>query len=255
VMFAFGGIEIIGITASEAKDPAKVLPKAINAVPIRILLFYVLTLLVLMAIYPWNSIGQNGSPFVEIFSNLGISSAANVLNVVVITAAISAINSDIFGAGRMMYGMAQEGQAPKSFTRLTGNGVPWMTVLVMSIALLLGVVLNYLIPKQVFMIIASIATFATVWVWLMILLSQIAMRRTLTPQEVSKLSFPVPWWPVAPALATIFMLFVIGLLGYFEDSRIALYVGLVWVAFLTLAYWLWVRKKGGGSPVTSSPQY
>ena len=111
VMFAFGGIEIIGITASEAKDPAKVLPKAINAVPVRILLFYVLTLTVLMAIYPWNSIGQNGSPFVEIFSNLGISSAANVLNVVVITAAISAINSDIFGAGRMMYGMAQDGRA------------------------------------------------------------------------------------------------------------------------------------------------
>lgn len=154
-----------------------------------------------------------------------------------------------------MYGMAQDGQAPKSFSKLTSSGVPWMTVLVMSVALLLGVVLNYLIPKQVFMIIASIATFATVWVWLMILLSQIAMRRTLSPQEVSQLSFPVPWWPVAPALATIFMLFVIGLLGYFEDSRIALYVGLVWVAFLTLAYWLWVRKKGGGSPVTTSPQY
>ena len=159
------------------------LPKAINAVPVRILLFYVLTLTVLMAIYPWNSIGQNGSPFVEIFSNLGISSAANVLNVVVITAAISAINSDIFGAGRMMYGMAQDGQAPRSFTKLTAGGVPWMTVLVMSIALLLAVVLNYLIPEKVFMIIASIATFATVWVWLMILLSQIVMRRTLSPEK------------------------------------------------------------------------
>lgn len=95
VMFAFGGIEIIGVTASEAKDPEKVLPRAINTVPVRILLFYVLTLFVLMAIYPWNSIGQNGSPFVEIFSSLGISSAANILNLVVITAAISAINSDI----------------------------------------------------------------------------------------------------------------------------------------------------------------
>jgi histidine transporter len=253
-MFAFGGIEIIGITASEAKDPAKVLPKAINAVPVRILLFYVLTLLVLMSIYPWNSIGQNGSPFVEIFSHMGISSAANVLNVVVITAAISAINSDIFGAGRMMYGMAQDGQAPKAFTKLTGNGVPWMTVLVMSIALLLAVVLNYLIPKQIFIIIASIATFATVWVWLMILLSQIAMRRTLTKDEVAKLSFPVPWWPVAPALATAFMVFVIGLLGYFEESRIALYVGLVWVAFLTLAYTLWVRKKGGETPAVVSTE-
>ena len=230
------------------------LPKAINAVPVRILLFYVLTLTVLMAIYPWNSIGQNGSPFVEIFSNLGISSAANVLNVVVITAAISAINSDIFGAGRMMYGMAQDGQAPRSFTKLTASGVPWMTVLVMSIALLLAVVLNYLIPQKVFMIIASIATFATVWVWLMILLSQIVMRRTLSPEETRQLSFPVPWWPVAPALATAFMAFVIGLLGYFEESRIALYVGLVWIALLTVAYWLWVRKKGGGSPVSAATQ-
>ncbi len=109
--------------------------------------------------------------------------------------------------------------------------------------LLLAVVLNYLIPEKVFMIIASIATFATVWVWLMILLSQIVMRRTLSPEETRQLSFPVPWWPVAPALATAFMAFVIGLLGYFEESRIALYVGLVWIAFLTAAYWLWVRKR------------
>ncbi|PVZ85704.1 proline-specific permease ProY [Serratia sp. S1B] len=254
VMFAFGGIEIIGITASEAKNPTQVLPKAINSVPIRILLFYVLTLLVLMSIYPWNSIGQNGSPFVEIFSHMGISSAAHVLNVVVITAAISAINSDIFGAGRMMYGLAQDGQAPKVFTRLTKNGVPWMTVLVMCLALLLAVVLNYVVPKQIFMIIASIATFATVWVWLMILLSQIAMRRTLSKEQTSQLSFPVPWWPIAPALATAFMVFVIGLLGYFEASRIALYVGLVWVAGLTLTYWLWVRKKDNGATMAATTE-
>lgn len=242
VMFAFGGIEIIGVTASEARDPAKVIPKAINTVPVRILLFYVLTLMVLMAIYPWNSIGQHGSPFVEIFKSLGISSAAHVLNVVVITAAISAINSDIFGAGRMMYGMAQDGQAPKCFTKLTAGGVPWMTVLVMAIALLTGVVLNYLIPEKVFLIIASIATFATVWVWLMILLSQAAMRRQMSKEEAATLKFPVPFWPLAPALTIAFMAFVIALLGYFEDSRVALAVGVVWMAFLTLAWWMWVRK-------------
>lgn len=215
VMFAFGGIEIIGVTASEAKDPEKVLPRAINTVPVRILLFYVLTLFVLMAIYPWNSIGQNGSPFVEIFSSLGISSAANILNLVVITAAISAINSDIYGAGRMMYGLAQEGLAPKCFSRLTRNGVPWMTILVMAIALLLGVVLNYLIPKNVFLIIASIATFATVWVWLMILISQVAMRRSMSKENVARLAFPVPFWPVAPMFTIIFMAFIIAVLGYF----------------------------------------
>ncbi|WP_145561739.1 amino acid permease [Yersinia aldovae] len=242
VMFAFGGIEIIGVTASEAKNPEKVLPRAINTVPVRILLFYVLTLFVLMAIYPWNSIGQNGSPFVEIFSSLGISSAANILNLVVITAAISAINSDIYGAGRMMYGMAQEGLAPKCFSRLTRNGVPWMTILVMAIALLCGVVLNYLIPKNVFLIIASIATFATVWVWLMILISQVAMRRSMSKENIAKLTFPVPFWPVAPILTIIFMAFIIAVLGYFPDTRIAMYVGVAWVVLMTLAWWVWVRK-------------
>ncbi len=99
------------------------------------------------------------------------------------------------------------------------------------------------------MIIASIATFATVWVWLMILLSQIVMRRTLSPEETRQLSFPVPWWPVAPALATAFMAFVIGLLGYFEGAASRCTSRLVWIALLTVAYWLWVQK-GGGSPVT-----
>lgn len=195
VMFAFGGIEIIGITAGEAKDPQRSLPQAINAVPLRILLFYVLTLFVLMCIYPWPQIGTQGSPFVQIFDNLGIASAATILNIVVISAAVSAINSDIFGAGRMMYGLARDGQAPASFARLSRHGVPWMTVLVMGIALLGGVLLNYLIPKDVFLLIASLATFATVWVWLMILLTQVAMRRSMNRDEAAQLKFAVPFWP------------------------------------------------------------
>ncbi|MGY4637651.1 amino acid permease [Pseudomonas sp. TE24901] len=245
VMFAFGGIEIIGITAGEAKDPQRVIPKAINAVPLRILLFYVLTLFVLMAIYPWPQIGSQGSPFVQIFSNLGIGSAATILNIVVISAAVSAINSDIFGAGRMMYGLAQQGQAPKGFAQLSRHGVPWMTVVVMGAALLGGVVLNYLIPENVFLLIASIATFATVWVWLMILFTQVAMRRSMTAEQIAELKFPVPFWPYAPAAAIVFMLFVFGVLGYFPDTQAALLVGAVWIVLLVVAYLLWVKPAAG----------
>ncbi|NMX56963.1 amino acid permease [Pseudomonas sp. WS 5532] len=254
VMFAFGGIEIIGITAGEAKDPQRVIPKAINAVPLRILLFYVLTLFVLMAIYPWPQIGSQGSPFVQIFSNLGIGSAATILNIVVISAAVSAINSDIFGAGRMMYGLAQQGQAPKGFAQLSKQGVPWMTVLVMGASLLGGVVLNYLIPENVFLLIASIATFATVWVWLMILFTQVAMRRSMTKAQVAELKFPVPFWPYAPAAAIVFMLFVFGVLGYFPDTQAALLVGAVWIVLLVLAYLLWVKPAAGqGAKVHYDP--
>jgi len=245
VMFAFGGIEIIGITAGEAKDPQRVIPKAINAVPLRILLFYVLTLFVLMAIYPWPQIGSQGSPFVQIFSNLGIGSAATILNIVVISAAVSAINSDIFGAGRMMYGLAQQGQAPKGFAQLSSQGVPWMTVVVMGAALLGGVVLNYLIPENVFLVIASIATFATVWVWLMILVTQVAMRRSMTREQIAELKFPVPFWPYAPAAAIVFMLFIFGVLGYFPDTQAALMVGAVWIVLLVVAYLLWVKPAAG----------
>lgn len=243
VMFAFGGIEIIGITAGEAKDPKRSLPAAINAVPLRILLFYVLTLFVVMCLFPWTQIGTQGSPFVQIFSNLGLSQAATVLNIVVISAAVSAINSDVFGAGRIMYGMARDGQAPAAFARLSSQGVPWMTAVVMGVTLLAGVVLNYLIPDDLFLLIASVATFATVWVWLMILLTQVAMRRSMSADEVSTLQFPVPFWPWGPALAIVFMVFIFGVLGWFPASRTALLVGAVWVALLVIAYYIWVRPK------------
>ncbi|MHC8337080.1 amino acid permease [Pseudomonas sp. HLT2-19-2] len=256
VMFAFGGIEIIGVTAGEAKDPQHVLPRAINAVPLRILLFYVLTMFVLMSIFPWQQIGSQGSPFVQIFDNLGISSAATVLNIVVISAAISAINSDIFGAGRMMYGLALQGHAPKGFARLSRNGVPWLTVVVMSSALLLGVLLNYLIPENVFLLIASIATFATVWVWLMILFTQVAMRRSMSAEQVAQLKFPVPFWPYAPMAAIAFMLFIFGVLGYFPDTQAALIVGVVWIVLLVLAYLTWVKPAAGKAvPVEQEPSF
>ncbi|WP_296232788.1 amino acid permease [Pseudomonas sp. UBA4617] len=253
VMFAFGGIEIIGVTAGEAKDPQRVIPKAINAVPLRILLFYVLTLLVLMCLYPWPQIGSQGSPFVQIFSNLGIGSAAAVLNIVVISAAISAINSDIFGAGRMMYGLAQQGHAPRGFGKLSKHGVPWMTVLVMGAALLIGVLLNYLIPENVFLLIASIATFATVWVWLMILLTQVAMRRGMSRDQVARLQFPVPFWPYGPAMAIAFMVFIFGVLGYYPDTQAALLVGVLWVVFLVASYLLWCKPRAGQGQPAAEP--
>lgn len=177
-----------------------------------------------------------------IFDGLGIPAAATILNIIVISASISAINSDIFGAGRMMYGMSKEGLAPKSFQRIASNGVPWMTVVVMGGALLAAVVLNYLIPEQVFVLIASLAAFATVWVWLMILLSHFAMRRGLSAEERSQIAFPIPFWPVAPLLTLLFMGLVIAVLGMFAETRMALIAGLVWLGLLTVVWYARVRK-------------
>lgn len=236
VMFAFGGTEIIGITAGEAKDPARTIPRAVNTVPVRIILFYVLTLAVIMALYPWRSIDSNSSPFVQIFEGLGFTSAATVLNLVVVTAALSAINSDIFAAGRMIYGMAQRGQAPAVMRRVSRNGVPWMTVVVMTVALLVGVVLSYAIEERVFVIIASVATFATIFVWLMILLAHFRFRAQQHHGEASVADFPVPGWPYLQVFATGFLMFVVLLLGFGADTRVALIVGAAWLLVLVGAF-------------------
>ncbi|NNS06522.1 proline-specific permease ProY [Erwinia sp. JH02] len=242
VMFAFGGIEIIGITAGEAKDPQVSIPLAINTVPLRILVFYVGTLFVIMSIYPWNLVGTNGSPFVLTFQNLGIAAAATILNFVVITASLSAINSDVFGVGRMLHGMAEQGHAPKVFASVSRRGVPWVTVLAMMMAMLVAVYLNYLMPEKVFLVIASLATFATVWVWIMILFSQIGFRRTLTPEQQKALKFSLPGGTATAVVGILFLMFVIGLIGYFPDTRISLYVGMGWILLL-LVSWQWVKRK------------
>lgn len=242
VMFAYGGIEIIGITAGEAKNPAESIPRAINSVPMRILVFYVGTLFVIMSIYPWNQVGTAGSPFVLTFQHLGIAAAASILNFVVLTASLSAINSDVFGVGRMLHGMAEQGHAPKMFMKVSDRGTPWVTVVVMMIAMLIAVYLNYLMPEKVFLVIASLATFATVWVWIMILLSQIAFRRKIGKEAASKLQFAVPGGIWTALAGVLFLGFIIALIGYFPDTRISLYVGLVWIVLLLAGYKL-VRKR------------
>ncbi|MBA0205055.1 proline-specific permease ProY [Pectobacterium aroidearum] len=242
VMFAYGGVEIIGITAGEAKDPQKSIPRAINSVPWRILVFYVGTLFVIMSIYPWNQVGTNGSPFVLTFQHMGITAAAGILNFVVITASLSAINSDVFGVGRMLHGMAEQGHAPKVFSRISKRGIPWVTVVVMMMALLVAVYLNYIMPGKVFLVIASLATFATVWVWIMILFSQIAFRRRLSPDEVKALAFPLRGGIATSVFGIIFLFFIIGLIGYFPDTRVSLYVGIIWIVLLLVGY-VWKKKR------------
>ncbi|MEV7236449.1 amino acid permease [Streptomyces sp. NPDC051020] len=254
VMFAFGGTEIIGVTAGEAQDPEKTIPSAVNTIPLRIVLFYVLTIAVIMSLNPWQNVDAAGSPFVQIFVGLGIKSAATVLNLVVITAALSAINSDIFAAGRIMYGMAERGQAPAALRRVSRNGAPWLTVVIMMGALLLGVLLNYLMPENVFVIIASIATFATVWVWMMILMAQVAARRKMSPQEQAALKYPAPFWPYGQIIAIAFMIGVLGLLAFSDSTRVALIVGAVWLALLSGVYFLWARPRGARTDLAEASE-
>lgn len=237
VVFAFGGIEIIGMAVMEVQNPHQTISKAINSTPVRILLFYIMTLTILMSLYPWNKIGLMDSPFVSIFENLGISSAANILNIVVVTAAISAMNSGMYGACRMIHGLSQEGYALKKFQYLSKNGVPIFVILLIFIIFLLGVILNYFYHEGLFFLIAAMATFATVFVWLMILLSQIFMRLKISKEEQGGLKFPIPFWPIGSIFSILFMVFIFVLLWFFDDTRPVLIVGFSWIIWLIICFY------------------
>ena len=238
VMFAYLGVEMIGLTAGEAKNPQKTIPNAIGSVFWRILLFYVGALFVILSIYPWNEIGTQGSPFVMTFERLGIKTAAGIINFVVITAALSSCNGGIFSTGRMLYSLAQNGQAPATFGTTSSNGVPRKALLLSIFALLLGVLANYLVPDKVFVWVTSIATFGAIWTWVMILLAQLKFRKSLSPAEQKALKYRMWLYPVSSYLALAFLVLVVGLMAYFPDTRVALYVGPVFLVFLTVLFYV-----------------
>ncbi|WP_391209926.1 amino acid permease [Psychrobacillus sp. L4] len=237
VMFAYLGVEMIGVTAGEAKNPKTVIPRAIDTVFWRILLFYVGALFVIMSIYPWNEIGNNGSPFVLMFEKIGIGPAAGIINFVVLTAALSSCNSGIFSTGRMLFNLAEQKQASASFKKISPTGVPSKAIVFSAALLLVGVVLNYLVPEKVFIWVTSISTFGAVWTWGIILLSQLKFRKTLSKGEVSRLTYKALFYPLGSYVALAFLVLVLGLMAYFPETRIALIVGPIWIIGLVFAYY------------------
>lgn len=246
VLFAFGGTEIIGVTASEAEDPEKTIPKAINTVPMRILLFYVLAIFVIVAVIPWREITGEQSPFVQIFSSLGIGWAAALLNIVVLSAALSAINSDLYGAGRVIHGMARQKLAPKMFAKIDPrNGVPVSTISALLIVLVIGIVLQLINPtaERLFQDIAALATFATIFVWLMILISHLAYRKHLNSEEVSHAHFTVPLWPLGQYFAIAMILLTFGTMFWMSDFHSALIAGVVFTVAMSIRYYFIDRRN------------
>lgn len=242
VMFSFGGVELVGITAGEAKDPRKSIPSAINNVVWRILIFYIGALGIMMILYPWNEVGSNGSPFVLIFDKIGIPGAAHIINFVVLTAALSAFNSGMFSTGRMLYNLSLQNNGPKYFGQLNKHQTPRRGILFSASFLLVAVFLNYIIPEKVFMFISSVATVAVITSWTIILLTQIKFRQSKSKEQVGKLAFKMPLHPLSNYVALAFLAFVIVLMAFMDGMREALYVAPVWFIILYVGYRLKTKK-------------
>ena len=238
VLFAYVGIEMIGLSAGEAQNPKTTIPMAIDSLTWRILIFYLGALLVILAIFPWNEVGQHGSPFVAMFERIGLREAAGVINFVVITAALSSCNAGIFSGGRLLWALSANSYAPKQFAYLSNNGVPHRAVIGTVCVPMVGVILNYFVPDKAFHYMMAAVTFVGLMVWVAILYTHYRFRSSLSQKQLSELTYRSPWWPYSSWFALGFIFMVIGLMSFHEDARMALVVGPILLGLYLLLYFL-----------------
>ncbi len=242
VAYSFLGIEIVGVTAGEAKDPQRTLPRAINQIVLRILIFYIGSLAIIMMLIPWNQINPDASPFVTVFGQIGIPAAAGIVTLVVITSALSSSNSGLYSSGRMMYSLAEENQAPRAFAKLSKNKVPAAGIYLSSLIMVGGVVINYVAPAEAFVYITSVATCAALWTWVMIVLSHLKFRRLVNKGDIESSHFRLPGAPWTDYFVLLFVAVTFVMTAYNSDTRIAIVVAVVWAIGLAIAY-LFLHRK------------
>ncbi|NTU28424.1 amino acid permease [Bacillus tequilensis] len=235
VVFAFVGIELVGLTAGETENPEKVIPKAINNIPVRVLLFYIGALLVIMSIYPWDVINPSESPFVQVFVAVGIVGAASIINFVVLTSAASACNSAVFSTSRMVYSLAKDNNAPESMAKLTQRKVPSNALFFSAIVILIGVTLNYIMPEGVFTLITSISTVCFIYIWGITIICHMKYRKT-RPELAKTNKFKLPLYPFTNYVILAFLAFVLVVLALAQDTRVSLFVTPVWFILLIVIY-------------------
>lgn len=269
IMFSFGGLELIGITAAEAKDPINTIPKAINQVIYRILIFYVGALAILLSLYPWDQLlhtiqagGDNygSSPFVQVFSLLGSNTAANLLNFVVLTAALSVYNGGVYCTSRMLYGLAEQGNAPRALLKLDRRGVPITGLAVSALITGLCVVINYVARKDALILLVFLTVSSLVINWAMISLSHLMFRRAMHAKGV-KLHFRALWYPWGNYLCVGFVGLILAVMlisagaepyrlmgnGHFWEGALkmlqSLGMAVILIPFWLLFLWICYRMK------------
>ncbi|WUH98827.1 amino acid permease [Spirillospora sp. NBC_00431] len=242
VMFAYLGVELVGVTASEAKDPERNIPRAINSLPLRFALFYLGSLLVILAVVPWTAFKGGASPFVLAFDKIGIPGGGDIVNFVVLTAALSSCNAGgLYSTSRMLRTAGVNGDGPKLLSRLNGRGVPVLTVVISALVMGVGVVVNAVVPEKAFEYITSVSTGGALAVWTVILVSHMIYRRKAKAGALERSSYRMPWAPFSSWAVLAFFVFVTVTIAWESDTRIALYVMAAWAALVVIG-WPFVRR-------------
>lgn len=230
VVFAFVGIEMIGMTAAETANPNKVLPKAINSIPIRILIFYIGSLAVIMSIFPWDQLSPNSSPFVMVFGKLGITGAADIVNFVVITAAASSCNSALFTTGRMLSELTSKSKSKTGhkLSSLSKHHVPSTAIMVSAILIAFSALMNALIPSGVFSMISGVATTTFLFIWGTIILAHLKYKKA----HPNNTFFKMPFSPFSDYIVLCFFVLVAIMMVFEQSTLISLIFAIIWFSVL-----------------------
>ncbi|MNO63622.1 GABA permease [compost metagenome] len=239
VMFSYGGSELIGLTLTETQDAEKVLPKVVKSFILRVILFYTLPILVICGLIPWNQLNEHTSPFVQVLAATGLKGADHVMNFILITAVLSAANSGIYGATRMLHSMASQGEAPRSLAKTSAKGVPINSLKLCAIVLVIGSMLAYFAQDGLFRLLMAVPGFVVILVWISICISQLKLRRSY-PKEPT---FKVWGFPYITVI-TLACLTVIAVSFLFDvQNRISIGTCLAVLLLLTIWSFLKFKKK------------
>lgn len=240
IMFSFGGLELIGITAAEADNPGVTIPKATNQAIYRILIFYIGALAILLSLYPWQKVVTSGSPFVLIFHALNSNAVATALNLVVLTAALSVYNSGVYANTRMLYGLAQQGNAPRALLRVNRRGVPLVALGVSALATGICVAVNYFMPGKAFGFLMGLVVSALIINWGMI--SWIHLRFRAHKRATGAVTaFRSLGYPVTNYLCLAFLAAILVVMYLTPGLQLSVFLLPVWLLVLAVGY----RLRGG----------
>jgi len=242
-VFAFNGIELIAVTSGEAADPVKVIPAALRSMAFRLFVFYLLSLAIVVAFVPWTSVGGktiDGSPFVKVFAASGVREAAGIMNFVVITAALSSMNTNVYLSSRMLFSLARGGYAPGFLGGLSRAGTPIAAIALTGAGILASAAVSWFTP-QAYSYLFGIALFGAMSVWIIILLSHLRFRQVFNGQPLPVRTPLFPWMQLA-GLALVGGVLVT--MGLDVDWRLSWIVGVPWLLVLTVAYAIWKVRTG-----------
>ncbi len=240
-LFSFIGTELIAVTAGEAKDPDVAVPKALKATVFRLSTFYVLTIAIMLMIVPWQQAGGiDQSPFVKVMQLLSIPYAGGIMNFIILTAALSAMNSQLYASTRMMYSLSKATYAPRIFSRLNAKGVPLFALGVSTLGIFLAAVISSQSSVS-YPFMMGISMFGAIFTWFMIFISHLYFRKAWERDGGRKLPVRMMGYPYLTALGAILLVALV-ITTWFTDFQIVLKFGIPWLIFLTIAYAFWKRN-------------